>query len=88
MFFKQIGSLEYLDHTPGGGDVVLPKNDVKWRAKSKINSLNSLRVERRLLRELDLYEDYITGMYCIPNDLNVEKRRWEPGVCGDYVTCM
>ena len=58
---EQVGSLDYLDHTPGGWDVVLPKNDVRWRAKSKINSLSSLRIEKRLLRELELYEDYITG---------------------------
>ena len=58
---QQVGSLDYLDHTPGGGDVVLPKNDVRWRAKSKINSLSSLRIEKRLLRELELYEDCITG---------------------------
>ena len=67
----QVGSLDQIDHKPGGGDVIIPKNKTNWsHTKSKINSLDSLRLEKMLLKELELYDDYMAGR----GRSNVEKR--------------
>lgn len=39
---SQIGSLDNISHSPGGGDVHIPKNKIKWRNESKIGSLDNV----------------------------------------------
>ncbi|XP_045207177.2 microtubule-associated protein 4-like [Mercenaria mercenaria] len=39
---SQVGSLDNISHSPGGGDVHMPKNRIKWKKESKIGSLDNI----------------------------------------------
>ncbi|KAH3703214.1 uncharacterized protein LOC127859333 [Dreissena polymorpha] len=39
---SQVGSLDNLSHSPGGGSVEIPKNKIKWNQKAKIGSLDNV----------------------------------------------
>lgn len=39
---SQVGSLDNISHSPGGGDVSIPQNKIKWKKESKIGSLDNI----------------------------------------------
>lgn len=39
---SRVGSLDNVRHSPGGGDIAIPQNKIKWKQESKIGSLDNI----------------------------------------------
>ena len=49
---SKVGSLDYIDRTPKGGDKKVPNFKVKWNAEAKVGSLDNVDYDKRYYQSL------------------------------------